>query len=214
MILVSVLANVTPTPEAETQVVRELSRAADSFNNMTYGMASLFVIMLVIGVVMVLVLANRNSLAQTYNLMTRVNAQKDEELTELRKIHGEALGKIDQQMQAANKLSAEANKILTAVNDRGSERDTVQTQLATDIHTLVSAGSKPVQTILERVQETAGKVALIDARTADWTTILQQITPLLAELVAVRQEAQKHITKPIPNVPPLGENGVPPPTEA
>lgn len=206
----TITATTTPVPSAE--LVHQFSEVVSIWNTLLPIMAVLLVVLVALGIVGLMIWIGRNNSSTAISVLSQANTSKDKEVADLKaqreqehSQHIEAMDKLDSQFQRTNDLSAETNKILIAVNDRGLERDTVQKQLAEDVHLIVNGGSKPVQEILSRVQTIAEDVARIDSRTADWPALLDILTPLLIELGALRVEAKKHSTQPIAviNIPPV-----------
>lgn len=205
----------SPTP-SPAEVVRQATEIINTWNDLTPLMAVLGVAALALAVVMIISWNNRNSSAAAIEVLAKANAQKEQELADLKEQrrqeheqHIESLAAIADQNNRANDLSQQANtlieqsnSILKAQMDRGLERDATQKQLADDFHALMNTGSKPVQEILSRVHTIAKGVEMLDTRTADWPDVLKVITPLLIELGALKQEAKKHSTQPIPAVNP------------
>ena len=200
--------NVTPSPtQPPAEVIEQAIRVISVFDSLGPLMALLLVVALALVVIVIIVFSNRNASANAITVLANTTAQKDKELAELkeqrRQEHEqfiESLGAIADQGNRANDLSEKANEILRAQMDRGLERDANQKKFAEDFHILLNTGSKPVREILERIQVIAEQVKNLDARTADWPDVLKTITPLLIELGALRQEAKKHSTQPIPVV--------------
>lgn len=198
---------ITETPIPPAEVVEQATKVIDAFNSLGFGLAALFVIFIALAILALVIWSGRNSSSTAISVLANSSLQKDKDIADLKaqreqehKQHIDAMAKLEIQGTRANDLSAEANKILIAVNDRGKERDEAQSKLANDIHEMVNAGSKPVQEILSRVQIIAEGVARIDTRTADWSALLDVLTPLLVELGALRMEAKKHSTQPLPAI--------------
>lgn len=196
----------TPTP-IPVEVVEKAVQVIDAFQSLGPIMAVLGLAALALVVVLLNAWSNRNSNASVVTTLVNAALQKDKDIADLKEQrqqeheqHIEAMNRLDAQGARTNDLSQEANGILRAFNERGSERDGVQRQLAEDIHAIVSTGSLPVQEILQRVRGITDILALVDTRTADWTAVLSVITPLIVELGALKAEAKKHSTQPIPFV--------------
>lgn len=197
---------VTPSP---AEIVRDATQIINTWNNLTPFMAVLGLVALALIVMLLSQRSNSNANDKTMGVLTSTLAHRDQEITELKndakkfqKMHIDSLTAIAEQGNRSNDISAETNKILQAQLLRGNERDGIQKQLAADVHQMVSAGSIPVQEILSRVRAMTDVIAHIDTRTIGWDAIAIAITPLMIELGALRQEAKKHSTQPIPVIDP------------
>lgn len=205
----------TNTPEpSPAEVVQQAERIIDIWNSLGPIMAILFVAALALVVVFVIVWSSRNNSNTLLNLLASNNAQKDREIQELREQrrvdqqqHIESLSAIHEQNMRANDLSATSIAILNIMNNQNNERYDGQKIMASQIEALATQGSAPVQEIKAKVVEILGIAGRLDNRTADWNGILTVITPLLVELGALRIEAKKHSTQPIPKIdpPPTGD---------
>lgn len=199
----------TETPIPTSLVVEQATKVIDSFNSLGFGLAALFVIFIALALIGLVIWSGRNSNSTALSVLVTSNAQKTQDLIDLKaqrdqehQQHLEAMGKLEIQAARTNDLSQEANGILRAFNERGSERDGVQRQLADDVHLMANIGSVPVQEILGRVRTMADAIIRIDARTANWDVIALAITPLMIELGALKTEVKKHSTQPIPVIDP------------
>lgn len=208
------LSQITPTPVPPAELLDRAEQVIDTWNTLGPIMGLLFVVGLAFFAILFVVWNNRNSTSTVVSVLSNANAQKDREIAELKaqravehQMHIESLGAIHANGQRSNDLLDASTQIqrqqtdlLVAINKRGQERDNREDMMAADLNRLVTEGSIPLQKGLATVQEIALKVTNIDSRTADWTTILESITPLLAELNTLRLEAKKHKTGPIPQV--------------
>jgi DNA anti-recombination protein RmuC len=177
-------------------------------------MAILAVAALALFVVLLNSWINRNSNSTVMKVLATANEQKDKDIQDLKaqrdqenRHHNERMEVLRVQVERTNDLSEQANNILATINAHGVERDSIQKQVAEDIHTMVSSGSLPVQEILARVRTFTDVLTRIDTRTADWNAIMIVIQPLMLELGALRAEAKKHATQPIPAIEPPPTDG-------
>lgn len=196
----------TPSP---AELVRDATQIVNTWNSLGPVMALLAVVALAIGAILLVLWSSRNSNSAAITVLAQSNSDKEKELSDLKAQraqenaqHQEIMLAVKEQMKRSNDIGQTANETLITVNNRGLDRDTVQKQLAEDVHTIVSAGSLPVQEILNRVRSMAEVISKIDARTADWSTVALAVTPLMIELGALRTEAKKHSTQPIPAIDP------------
>lgn len=201
----------TPSP---AEVVKQATEIINTWNDLTPLMAVLGVAALALVIVLLISWSNRSNNTAAITVLANANAQAQKDLADLKEQrrqeheqHIESLSAIAAQGNRTNDIAEQGNKILQAQMDRGLERDATQKQLADDFHALLNTGSKPVQEILARVQTIAEGVKMLDARTADWPDVLKVVTPLLIELGALKQEAKKHSTQPIPVIDVPLENG-------
>lgn len=202
--------SITPTPDPSTaELARDATQIINTWNNLGPFMAVLGIVALALIIMLLSQRSNSNSQDKTMSVLTTTLAHRDAEIIELKndakafqKLHIESLEAIAEQGNRSNDISAEANKILKAQLERGNERDASQKQLADDFHVMLTTGSIPVQEILTRVRSMMEVLTRIDTRTADWNAIVQTVTPLMIELGALRTEAKKHSTQPIPAIDP------------
>jgi hypothetical protein len=205
----------TPTPSAPSaELVKQAAEIVDIWNSLGPLMAILAVAALALFVVLLNSWINRNSSSTVLSVLASTNAQKDKDILDLKaqrdqenRHHNERMEVLRVQVERTNDLSEQANNILATINAHGVERDSIQKQVAEDIHTMVSSGSLPVQEILARVRTFTDVLTRIDTRTADWNAIMIVIQPLMLELGALRAEAKKHATQPIPAIEPLPTDG-------
>lgn len=200
---------VTPTP-SPAELVRDATQIIGIWNSLGPLMAVLGIVALAFAAILLIQWSNRNSSSTAIQVLAAANTQKEKELAKAeeqrdqdRKQYVESLTVLSEQSTRANDIGADTNKILRAMNEGGLERAMMQKQLSDDFHTLISTGSAPVQEIRNKVNEIVTIVGTIDSRTADWNAILNLITPLLIELGALRAEAKKHSTQPIPIIDPV-----------
>lgn len=210
--------SITPTPDPSTaELARDATQIINTWNNLGPFMAVLGIVALALIIMLLSQRSNSNSQDKTMSVLTTTLAHRDAEIVELKtdaknfqKLHIDSLTAIAEQGNRSNDISAEANRILQAQLERGNERDISQKQLADDFHVMLTSGSIPVQEILARVRTMADMLTRIDTRTADWNTVMQVIQPLMVELGALRVEAKKHSTQPIPAIdPPNNEEATP-----
>jgi len=204
----------TPTPVPSAELVRQATQLIDVWHNLGPLMALLGVVVLALIIVLLNTRDNNKGNATVLSVLADNNIQKDKDIVDLKaqrdqenKQHLERMDALRAQAERANDLAAQGNAILIAINDRGLERDAVQKQMAEDMHTIVNAGSVPVQEILQRVRTFTDVLTRIDTRTADWSAVVTVIQPLMLELGALRAEAKKHSTQPIPAIQPNQTDG-------
>lgn len=202
--------NLTPTPTASPEVgelVQQTEKVLDAFNSLGFGMAALFVMTILSLVVLAVVWSNRNNSTIVISTLAAANTQKDKELADLKEQrrqeheqHIESMSALHEQAIRQNDIQTEQAKILRTQTERDTARDAKTDQIAADLRTLSERGGQHAQDILASAQRNAETLQRIDMRTSSWDTIIQVVTPLLQELQALRLEAKKHSTKPIPAV--------------
>lgn len=199
----------TPTP-SPAELTKQVGELVSIWNTLTPIMAVLFVVLVALGIVGLFLWINRNNSSTAINVIANSNAQKDKEIIELRAQREQDRKQNTENMTLLSQQFTRSNDLFEAMNNRGGERDKQQqrmvesqAQIASDLKVMVTSGSAPVQEIRTRVNEIVGIVSTIDGRTADWNGILSIITPLLIELGALRTEAKKHSTQPIPVIDPV-----------
>lgn len=200
----------TPTPTAAPEVgevVRQTEKVLDAFNSLGFGMAALFVITVLSLVVLAIVWSNRNNSSVVISTLAAVNTQKDKDIADLKaqraaehEQHLESMSALHEQAIRQNDIQEKQAKILQTQTERDTARDAKTDQIAADIRTLSERGGQHAQDILASAQRNAETLQRIDIRTSSWDSIVQVVTPLLQELQALRLEAKKHSTKPIPTV--------------
>lgn len=212
MMLVALTSTPTPSPQVG-ELVQQTEKVLDAFNSLGFGMAALFVMTLLSLVVLAIVWSNRNNSALVISTLAAVNTQKEKDIADLKaqraidhEQHIESLGALHDQALRQNDIQAEQAKILKTQTERDVARDLKTDQIAQDLKALSERGGQHAQEILSSAQRNAETLQRIDLRTASWDTIVQVVTPLLQELQALRVEAKRHSTKPIPVVE-ASENG-------
>lgn len=198
----------TPTP-SPAELVRDATQIINVWNSLGPIMAVLGVCAIALIIVLLVTRDNTKGSATVLSVLANNNAQKDKDILDLKSQREQEHKQHIESMTMLAEQGRRANDLFEAMNNRGSERDKQQqrmvesqAQIAGDLKTMVTLGSAPVQEIRSKVNEIVGIVSTIDGRTADWNSILSVITPLLVELGALRQEAKKHSTQPIPAIDP------------
>lgn len=198
----------TPTPPPEVgEVVRQTEKVLNAFDNLGFGMAALFVITILSFVVLAIIWSNRNNNTVVISTLAAVNTQKDKDIADLKaqraaehQQHIESMTALHEQAIRQNDIQDKQAKILQTQTERDTARDQKTDQIAADLKSLSERGGQHAQEILASAQRNAETLQRIDMRTASWDTIIQIVTPLLQELNALKFEANKHSTKPIPAV--------------
>lgn len=205
----------TPSAAEVAEVLDKAEQVIDIWNSLGPLMAVLLFGALAMVVVLVVVYSNRGSASAAITVLAKHSDRQDKDITDLkernqleREQNQASLKMIGEQMARSNDLW-EANN--TQVGQRAMQQQRmveVTGQIATDLKTIATTGSPSVQEIKTKVGEIFGIVTGIKADTADWNGILNVITPLLVELGALRAEAKKHSTQPIPAIDPSASNGI------
>lgn len=203
-----VLLTPTPTPSGEVgEIAAQTERVIDSFNSLGFGMATMFVITILALVMLMLAWSGRNNSNTALTTLASVNQQKDKDITDLKAQRAaehqqfmDSLSALHDQHIRLNDLQAQQNQILKTQTERDTARDAKTEQIATEVRSLSERGGQHAAEILRSVQANADQLARIDMRTTSWDAVVQIVTPLLQELQALRLEAKKHSTKPIPAV--------------
>lgn len=204
------MQNSTPQPTSTpspAEIVEQATRVLDTWDNLGPLMAVLGVAALALAFALFLAWSNRNSNSSVITTLVNTALQKDKDIADLKEQRKQEHDQHIESMKVLAEQSTRTNDLFDAMNNRGTERDKQQQRLvetqdkiATRFESLLTEGSKPVQEIQAKVTEILILANKIDGRTADWNSILNVITPLLVELGALRQEAKKHSTQPIPAI--------------
>lgn len=207
----SQVATPTPTPD---ELLDKVERVISIWDSLTPVMAILFFAVLALVVILVVVYFNRSNSSTAIIAQNKLIDRQAIDIADLkteirseRTQYAETFKVISDQLTRGNDLW-EANN--TQAGQRVSQQQRLvdsQSQIAVDLKTIATVGSPTVQEIKTKVGEIVGIVTGIDARTADWDGILNTITPLLVELGALRTEAKRHKTQPIPMIDPTN-NGI------
>lgn len=196
----------TPTP-SPAEVVEKATQVIDAFQNLGPLMAVLGVAALALAFALLIAWINRSGTAAVVNVLASASTQKDKDIADLKAQRAQEHKEHLESISALHNQAVRTNDLFEAMNNRGLERDKqqqllveTQGQIVTELEKMTSVGSVPVQEIRTHVREIKSIVDGIDVRTADWNGILAVITPLLVELGALRAEAKKHSTQPIPKI--------------
>lgn len=199
-----------PTEISPTELLDKAERVIDIWNSLGPVMAILGVVALALVVIGFISYSSRNSSSTAIKVLSTISDRQDKEIAELKKQSTTDREKYVQSIGVVAEQSTRANDLFEAMNNRGGQRDQQQqrlvesqAQIAADLKVMSTQGSQPVQNIRAKVDEILILTNQIDTRTADWDGILSAITPLLVELGALRTEAKKHRTQPIPKIDPV-----------
>lgn len=204
----------TPTEIASDELLDKAERIISLWDNLGPVMALIGFATIAFIVIGVISYFNRNTSSTAIKVLEKVSdrldkeiERQDKEIVLLQQKSIEDRGKYIESIAVVAEQSQRANNLFEAMNNRGGQRDLQQqrlvesqAQIANDLKAMATAGSPPVQEIKTKVGEIVGIVTAIDKRTADWAGILDTITPLLIELGALRTEAKRHSTQPIPKI--------------
>jgi hypothetical protein len=197
----------TPTDTPPDELLDKAERVIDIWNSLGPLMAILGVAALALIVIGLISYSSRNSSSTAIKVLEKISERQDKEIIVLQQQSTEDRGKYIESIKVVAEQSTRANDLFEAMNNRGGQRDLqqqrmveLQAQIAANQKTMIESGSEPVREIKAKVGEIKDIVTRIDTHTADWNGILQVITPLLVELGALRQEAKKHSTQPIPKM--------------
>lgn len=213
MITLSILRIQVPflaqTEVPPDEFLDKAERVIDIWNSIGPLMAILGVMALALIVVGAAAYFNRNSTSTAIKVLANITDRQDKEIAELKTQGSTDREKYIQSISVVAEQSTRANDLFEAMNNRGGQRDQQQqrlvesqAQIAADLKVMSTQGSQPVQDIKTKVGEILDLTNRIDSRTADWDGILTAISPLLVELGALRIEAKKHRTQPIPQIAP------------
>jgi hypothetical protein len=200
------VATETPTPD---ELIDKAERLISIWDSLTPVMGILFFAVLALVVILAVIYFNRSNSSTAITAQNKLIdrqaidiADLKNEIRQERTQYVETFKVIGDQLTRGNDLWEASN---TQAGQRVSQQQRmveVTAQAAADLKMIATVGSPTVQEIKIKVGEILALVTKFDARFGDWDTILNVTTPLLIELGALRTEAKRHKTQPIPAIDP------------